>query len=282
MNSTLTRSWLVLACALVAQGLPACADEAIEPVPTATPTSSVPTDGGGGQGGEAPNPRVREVYARNPFGGPFDNLLADGDFELSIVPEGASGQYGWIAFTPSFQPESILAETGGLCRSGLRCGRVPDRTVLFARGTAAAEEIPHRASIWMKPVDAPDPKDEAPCDLANVRVIRCSSFDQVERLEPAEKPDADGWCQFSGEVPGSRVGLCMYIDIRDKAVLVDHATLVAAPDLVNKDGAPNPLPITSQPKETADQMQKVRDIIRKRTPIGDLPPPPSGEPSRPD
>src|SRR5690606_37838607 len=121
-----------------------CPDETLNPL-GAQPTSTATTDPS--EGGAPPEgPHVRDVVIRNPFGGPSDNLLADGDFELSIVPEGNSGQYGWIAFKQSGAEQPLLAETGGLCKSGLRCGRLPKRSIVFGRGTSAANEAPHRAS----------------------------------------------------------------------------------------------------------------------------------------
>lgn len=257
--------------------LTGCPEEALDPVPT--PSVSAPVDPGEGGAPPVAPPRVRDVFVRNPFGGPFDNLMADGDFELSIVPEGSSGQYGWIAFRQTGAEESILAETGGLCKSGLRCGRVPGQTILFGRGTSAANEAPHRASVWMKAMEPTPEGEEDPCDLADAYVIQCASFDTVERLRPEKQPAADGWCQLTAEVEGARVAYCMYIDVGSSDVLIDNVTLLAAPDLADKSRPPaSPLPAGAE----RDQMKRIGSIVRSRTPFGEARNSIDVEPSRPD
>jgi hypothetical protein len=261
--------WL-LAAAMLNAG---CADEGVNPVPS-EPTNVVePPDAG--EGGAPPSgPRVREVYVRNPFGSPVDNLLADGDFELSFST--GSGQFGWMAFKPSFADQELFSETGGTCKSGLRCARLPKKTTLLGRGTSAAGEAPNRASIWLKPAE-PLPEDEdKPCDLADAWVVDGISFGFVKKLQAADLPDDSGWCEFKAEAKGSRSPYWMYIELGDYEVLVDHAVLIPAPDL---EGQPLP-PLSPVPKEQSERAQRVREIIRNRTPIGAPPPAPPGSFSR--
>ncbi|MBL8741515.1 MAG: hypothetical protein JNK04_10490, partial [Myxococcales bacterium] len=111
-----------LALFLSIAALAGCQDEVIDPVTTPTSTTTVPTAEPTGGAPPLPGPKVRDVYQRNPFGVPLENLLVDGDFELSITRE-STGQYGWRRLhNGGLKPTP--AETGGLCKSGLRCGRV--------------------------------------------------------------------------------------------------------------------------------------------------------------
>jgi hypothetical protein len=235
--------------------------------PVDRPTGSAGTGAGGAE--PEPEPAVRQVLVRNPIGLPIDNLMADGDFELSIVSEGeAGGQYGWIALAPSGAPTPLLAETGGLCRSGLRCGRLEARRLLFGRGTAAPHEVPHKASLWIKPTawaPGPPPELTEPCrDLAEAYVLHCDSFDVVATLRPAALPSADGWCELRAEVPGSKRALCMYVELGAEEALVDAATLLAAPQL-----ASGPLPAPIRPAApTTERMRIVREALRARMPLG--------------
>lgn len=245
---------------------PGCgSEERLSPVDR--PSSSNSSGGGGAE--PEPEPAVRQVFVRNPIGLPIDNLLADGDFELSIVPEAeAGGQYGWIALRGNGGTAPLLAETGGLCRSGLRCGRLPAGRILFGRGTAAPHELPHKASIWLKPVSwQPRPPAELaePCEsLADVYVLACDSFSVVGVLRPAALPSADGWCELRAELAGSTRALCMYAEIGEQELLLDNATLLAAPELAS---GPLPAPITP-PTPTTERMRLVREQIRARMPLG--------------
>jgi hypothetical protein len=247
-----------LAAAQLAAG---CSEETLSPVAGATePTPTVTTAGSGGSGaggnGET-GPKVREVFYRNTVGVPFDNLLADGDVELSIVA--GDGQYGWLAFQGNGAPTPLFAETGGICRSGLRCGRAGADNILFVRGTAAPNMAPHRASVWMKPVaEGPDPEGLNPCRLADVRMVKCDNFDIGEKLEPASAPTPDGWCEISGPVDPSTRALCLYIEIDRWEVLVDAATLLPVEDSGQRSPPPPMRP---------DQLERaaiVREHIRSK------------------
>ena len=80
-----------------------------------------------GKDAEQPKP-VRTLELRNPYGNvaAVDNLLIDGDFEFSD----RDGQYGWLGFSNS--SFGLDHETGGLCRSGVTCGRMPRNRRMIA------------------------------------------------------------------------------------------------------------------------------------------------------
>lgn len=249
----------------------ACTEERINPVPSST------TENPGTGGGEPTEPVVREVYLRNPIGVPADNLLADGDFELSIVP-GGSGQMGWTAFTANGGEASLDAETGGLCKSGIRCGKVGARTVLFGRGTSAAGGASHMATVWMKATEPLPEGMERPCDLATVYAIECDALTTVTRLRAAEEPDENGWCSHAAPASASNTALCMYMEVGNVGVLLDNASLVPAP--------PNaPKPVAAKDAVDPDTQQRMRlitSLVRAKTRFGAPAPLPDGEPTRPD
>jgi hypothetical protein len=259
---------LVLCSSLVAAG---CSEEKLSPVPTApTTTPTVPSTGAGGNGETppTPGPKVREVSYENPFGTVHDNLLADGDFELSITSS-AGGQYGWLAFRSSGAPALLLSETGGICRTGLRCGRVEGNGVLFARGTAAPGEVEHRASVWLKPVaDGPPPDAMNPCALAEVYVLHCDAFTFAGTLEPAAAPDEKGWCEISGTANASTRALCIYAEVGPYDVLVDAATLLPVEPAAKTVRSPR-----RPSDEQRARMEIVRERIRSRMTFGPAPVP---------
>ena len=172
----------------------------------------------------------REVYQRNPWGSPALNLLADGDFELSIDP--GTGQYGWIGVDAGGSTQiPLVSETGGICRSGIRCARVPKGQALLGRGTAAPNMMAHHASIFGKPATPPaagaDPAMVCK-GIMQVTMISCDEGLIIKGLKPAAAPGDDGYCEYAADVPGSKVSLCMYVTLLEDAIL-DNATLLPAP-----------------------------------------------------
>jgi len=254
------------AAILVALSLSACNDEVVDPLVTATGTTTVPPppDGTGGAPVD-PGPRVRDVYLRNPFGGPPDNLLADGDFELSIT-RNSTGQYGWRRYTQAGQ-KPLRNETGGLCKSGLRCARVNSGDVLYGTGAAAPDEAKHHASIWVKALEAPKNAD-SPCELAEAFVIHCSNFDVLDQLDAATLPDESGWCQFQKEVESSKVAICMYLQIGEVDVLVDNAVMLPAPSRDTASPPPSPAPPTIVRPAVRQRMAWLRDLLRRTRRFG--------------
>jgi hypothetical protein len=167
------------------------------------------TDGG---------PRIRTVETRNPFGEALaDNLLVDGDFELTS----GSGQYGWRASGAAGEVP-LLRETGGLCRSGVICGILtPDADFLgFA---AAPKDQSVEVRIWTKP-PVPD------CEVTVLSVINCTGV-IVSNLGtvPATtlEPDATGWCEHHATLPPISVRPCLFVSSLaepDSHTLVDQGS----------------------------------------------------------
>lgn len=218
---------------------------------------------------EDAGPIVRRVEERNPFGGPPNNLLADGDFELS-VSSSTFGQYGWIAFSSGFAQLVMLAETGGICRSGLRCARMKKGQLLYGQGTAAADESAHAAKIFLKPVDALTPSEPPATyeckDLGEVQVFECSTGTILSVLKPDEAPGSDGWCAFTGSPRSSKFGLCMIVEL-DEDALVDEATLL--PVLKDEKTPLSALPSVST--ETRAKIDGLREAVRKTRRFGTEP-----------
>jgi len=245
----------------------ACSDEErVAPVGEggagATSVASGPTTSSGGGStstSTGSGPVLRTVFERNPFGDQVGNLLADGDFELSF---GRPGQQGWIGFAATGQI-GLVAETGGLCRSGLRCARVGTGGGLFARGTSAADQQPMRAEIWAKPMSTPS------CEGISASVISCDSFATKALLSGPPATDADGWCVLQADVPRSKVATCIYLENgSDQEMLLDDARLVVADDSTSP--APAPI-VTSELAELRARKERLRKHLRDTLPLG--PPP---------
>lgn len=199
---------------------------------------------------------LRTVETRNPFGVPAHNLMADGDFELS-TSAGDGGQYGWRSFGSDGQ-SSLLTETGGLCRTGLRCGVLRAGSVLYGTATAAPGGAGHQLTVHTKPKDP-----AVGCkSVMSAYILYCSAFNPLEVLDTDEEPDADGWCRHSIDFPPGNRAPCLYLEANQDA-LIDSAVL---------------LPVGGSAKTTAksgfvaDQallgrIQQVQKWIRDSTPV---------------
>jgi hypothetical protein len=212
------------------------------------------------------------------------NLLADGDVELSIVPEGVEGQHGWVAFRGSGTPDSLLGETGGICKSGIRCARVEASRVLFARGTSGGFDASHEISVHVKPLEVSDPRD--PCDVGVFRAISCDFNDMLGSLQEPDAPDADGWCKLTRTLdPSDAGGICIYAQT-EVPILLDAAELRrldgAARSVLDPLPIPTPSGRGSRPRRAGaedlspvdlERMRAFGRYIRDRTPVGRPPPP---------
>lgn len=197
---------------------------------------------------------VRDVFVRNPFGEQEGNLLSDGDFELSITSN--PGQQGWNFFGFNGS-DDLVAETGGLCRSGLRCGVFPRGGALLARATAAPDMAPMVGEIWVKPIDG------SSCAGVTVYVLGCDDFairGQFGGLAP--QMEEDGWCALRGAAAASATAVCMYLENNGTGMLIDAASLRAGePDAARR------VSILPVPAATRARMDAVRDHLRT-LPIG--------------
>jgi hypothetical protein len=215
-------SSLVIASSLAGL-LVACGNETIKPAPVDASTTTTSTGGSGGSEPEPPKGTpIRSVETRSPWGGVPGNLLVDGDFEFSVVIEGSQPQAGWFAFG-NFGRANLRGETGGLCKSGLRCAVMSDDQALFGQGTSARDSA-MIAGLWAKLPAGYD------CNAIAYDILRCSSFFSVAAIPPvSEQPDADGWCEYRGMVNAQPSGACVFIEntlAEGDVALVDLATLL--------------------------------------------------------
>ncbi len=237
----------------------ACTDEVIDPLPQPSASPPAPT-------GTVSAERVREVYVRNPLGAPPDNLLADGDFELSVT-DGAIGQYGFVAFGQQ-GPRALTVETGGLCKSGLLCARMAAGEALLGQGTAAPDRQAHHASVWVKPLHG-DAGPSACAAAAEAYAVQCAyPYDVLNQLQPAAAPDELGYCQLEGAVEPSLRGVCLLIVVGESEVLVDHAVLAPAPGR----SPPRPAPVV--PEATKQRFRAIAEHVRRSRRFGQPAPAP--------
>lgn len=209
--------------------------------------------------------RKRTVMTRAPFGGAPGNHLIDGDFEFSTVPH-AGGQLGFRAFTADGNGEVDLAtETGGLCRSGLRCAVFEPKTILFLRG-ASADGKGHVASGWVKP------SGDSACSKVRPILITCDTFNVLKPLSAATGKGEDGWCHYTAAIGAQSLATCVYVE----STLPTGATaLVDAFVLGPDDGTVQPLAAESWvPEEsTVMALENMREAIRRTLPLGRRPRP---------
>ena len=246
-------------------------DEQLAPAPTAPVTIAdagpdAPADAAPDADASAP-PDVdagtarRTVMTRSPFGGPEANHFADGDFELSTA--GGTGQYGARAFSSSGGGDIGFAiETGGLCRTGLRCAVFVPKTAFLLRGVAAALEKGNVISFWAK---IPPTKT---CATVTGSMVTCDTLvigHQLKATTP--QPDVAGWCSYSARLAASASALCLYIQnklVNDETALLDSAMM--GPD----DGTvlPQAAEFFVPTAELVDELAAVRDTIQRTTVYG--------------
>lgn len=178
---------------------------------------------------EAPAPQAspvkakRTVEVRNPFGNTqvADNLMADGDFELT----GRYDQQPWLAF--GAQGRSVLNfDTGGHCRSGVRClSLAPGDTVVGWFATPKQGKV--TVSLWAKPIGG------SGCKELTVHVVDLDDAKNVTtQIPPPGAPDDSGQCHFEGAVPSAPGGSpAVYLEVADRSkvtsIVVDE--VVALP-----------------------------------------------------
>jgi hypothetical protein len=241
----------------------ACVDEVILPAPVDG------TGGGGGAGGDGgtplPGPQKRTVESRAPWAGPVGNLFADGDVEHSITLEGVGVQSGLVAFDAGGNGQIyIRGETGGICRTGLRCGVVTSNMLLLAKGVSA-KQSGMRASVWMKP-----PAERPECNVFDPYLFHCDFSDllHLDMAPVALVPDADGWCEYSVAVAEDERGMCMLVE---NTLFGAETGLIDAAVMLPDDGTapqPSPAPMSG---DRSQRVQRLGRTIRNTTPIGRLP-----------
>ena len=243
--------------ALLLAGLGCSYEEKVSPVPLAATVDAGP---------DAPDPGPidagpwkRSILTRNPIGGPAGNLLADGDFEHSTV--GSPGaQTGWRAFSGDGSAlREVKTETGGLCRSGLRCAVVEPKTLQLLRGTAA-RDTGIVASIWAKlPVGAVN------CKAVSVVLIRMDDFAAHTKLTADKVPDEQGNCHYDARISEKTDAVGLYVEntlAEGTFALLDSALI--APD----DGTihPKAAEFWVTPPDVAQRLDAMRETLRRSAP----------------
>jgi hypothetical protein len=206
----------------------------------AAPEASLPTEAG---------PIKRRVLNRSPFGNldRAGDLLMDPDFEFST----GRGQTAWVAVSDLGQ-QRLTIETGGTCRSGLRCVRIEGSTALLGEATGATN-TGSTLSFWAKV-----PGDY--CAVINAYFIRAMTYTIVPDapITPStDTPDDEGWCRFEGTAPKQKERLAIYIELKPSvfslSAVLDDASLRPA------DGM-SALAATSEPVDP-DAQRRVRDRL---------------------
>lgn len=215
--------------------------------------------GAAGQGGSAIKPK-RTVETRSPFGNLSNpkNLVADGDFEMT----GRQAQMPWIVFGDSGQ-QTLNFETGGRCRSGVRCAAVGGlgATEEYIGWVVSPKEDKIAVSLWAKPYSG------VCADLAASLVDSDSADFGADLASETEAPGADGWCRFSGVGPNMAARapvVYLSVDASKQRVLVDDVQVTAAPASAKKGIAPSPGLIAGPPRpEVAARVAFIADVLRK-------------------
>lgn len=113
--------------------------------------------------------------------------MVDGDFELT----GRNDQAPWIVFTNSQQ--NLNYETGGHCRSGIRCAIiVPGDALVGYLASPPVEDFEIRAYV------KPDNGHCADAELFAFNLADNSIYGSATSTTPS--PGDDGWCFFDGKV----------------------------------------------------------------------------------
>ncbi|MFT3774637.1 MAG: hypothetical protein QM820_55505 [Minicystis sp.] len=206
----------------------------------------------------------RTVMERSPLGPPVGNHLFDGDFEFSTVPH-AGAQLGARAFSGDGSENRDLAmETGGLCRSGLRCAVMEPSTLLLLRG-ASANGKGNAASAWAKVPEG------AVCSVVRPILINCDTFTINKTLGPTTKQAGpDGWCHYAVSISAQDSATCIYVQSTLKegqTAILDAFTL--GPD----DGTVQPLAAEFwvPDAETVIRLENMRARERATMPLGKPP-----------
>ncbi|MFO0673221.1 MAG: hypothetical protein U0235_26995 [Polyangiaceae bacterium] len=215
-SSLLTTSLALSLVACSSRGEPSAPvtePPAAAPVATVTPVAVSPK---------------RTVEVRNPFGNTetASNLMADGDFELT----GRFDQQPWLAFGNSGQ--SVLNfETGGKCRSGVRCLVLkPGDAVLGWFATPKEGKV--SISFWARPIGGT-------CKDLTVQVMDIDEALGTGNTTvdvPAPKAESDGQCHFTSTVSSYAGGApALWLHVQDSS----KVTGMIVDDVVALPVAPN-------------------------------------------
>lgn len=214
-----------------------------------------PPDASGIEPTEA-GPFRRSLMMRSPLGNlaHADNLLIDGDMEMSR----GMGQTPWIGLGTASQTELKL-ETGGRCRSGLRCLVLSaSSNAVLGSGVAARDKA---LEFWLW-ANVPGNK----CDIVSVYLVpgmtlSINMFSKV-RAE-TDAPDESGWCRFHTLRAPMDESVAVYVEaslLFQQRVVIDDAVLRPA------DGV-SPTKVRTLPVDPADHARiaaKIGPILRQQ------------------
>jgi hypothetical protein len=235
------------ASSLVVASLAGCSNEQTntQPTPPLTTEAGVPP----------PASPPRTVGHRNPFGDVLqaDNLMADGDFELT----GRNDQAPWIVFDSSGQT-TLDYDTGGHCRSGIRCAStVAGQFLLGYIASPAQSDFVVRAYAKL---------DTARCGDALVIVIDLANQSTQTIIQPvAPTPDDSGWCSFMGTATNLAYQQPMlYFEIQSskaKSMIVDQVSALPIEEAPAHKVTPPHVP-SAVPAPTDKRIAFAREWIR--------------------
>lgn len=239
-------------------GIAACGKDP-EPASIAPPAPTTSIDDGDPV---PPAPTGRKVSFRNPFGDMSypDNLMVDGDFELT----GRAGQMPWLAGNNQ-GARALDYDTGGVCRSGVRCAHVPSGTYLVGyMATPPAGKI--FARVWAKP-------DSGKCSDVKSTIVDGTANAQLATLaSQTPGPDDAGWCRYEaviGAIPFHQP--VMVVSASGSTATVDD--VLALPTAGSKPNLAGP-PLTK--REEAEILKLVSALKKRGQPI--FPPPMDPQP----
>lgn len=182
------------------------------------PTPPVTTDAGV----PAPAAATRTVGYRSPFGDAFqsDNLMVDGDFELT----GRTDQAPWTVYDNGQQ--TLNYETGGHCRSGVRCAIIgPNDALIGYMASPATDDAEIRA--YAKP-------DSGRCADMQIYEFDFVTNSTAGTAQPTTtSPGDDGWCFYTGKASNlayEQPGLYIQIasNAQSKTLIVDQVSVLPA------------------------------------------------------
>lgn len=186
-------------------------DQSVQP-----PTPPLVTEAGV----PAPAVATRTVGHRSPFGDAFqsDNLMVDGDFELT----GRTDQAPWFVYNNG--QATLNYDTGGHCRSGIRCAIIgKDDALIGFMASPATEDFEIRA--YIKP-------ETGRCLDAQLYAFDVSSNAvSVSAMPTTSTVGDDGWCFFDGKAPAlTYAAPALYIQLvgtaKSKTLTVDQVSVL--------------------------------------------------------